>query len=191
MEERRNKAILGVAFFHYSKALLSWLSLSFPFVLIYPPHSQLHYLQSSISLHWFSFRTTQWPTTLTCQASLASCSWECLNCKESARSSSFSYIFLLCVILILVLIQVFICLLVLILFMGRWERRCCASRSSLARRRATPPASTFSWSYSEATTRSSGATISSSGATTISSGATTRSSGATIRSSPTTTAVNM
>ena len=35
----------------------------------------------------FWIRTTRWLTTLTCRASLGSCSCECLSCKESARSS--------------------------------------------------------------------------------------------------------
>ena len=63
---------------HHSRALLSSSSqyhspTDLPWY-IYPPHSQLRHT-----------RTTQWPTTLTCPASLASYSWECRNCKESAR----------------------------------------------------------------------------------------------------------
>ena len=110
----------------------------------------------------FWIRTTRWPTTLTCRASLGSCSCECLSCKESARSSH-PHIFTsshlpssracsrpspsassrpsLCLSRPHLLPRPHPPPTIL-----RWERRCSASPSSLARRRATRLASTSSWS---------------------------------------------
>ena len=54
----------------------------------WPPYNYQYPTQKgSIVLTECCIRTTRWLTTLTCRASLGSCSCECLSCKESARSS--------------------------------------------------------------------------------------------------------